>query len=645
MQSTFALIFACLALALQLAVPALAQPLNEGSNKPAERASSKTLDDPPSTYGYAGVRIDRDAQGFYFKAVEDGSPARKSGLQTNDRIESFKIDAPYVRIYKSLSKTITYNPNRTILVTISRAGTKLQIPLRVSSLHDYPIEEILKAKRTERKRDSEGVSYSQDLLADAPEVPQVIEFFDSKTGPSSILLDKRLDGLKVLSLPLDDPGTQAKLTKLNLAVAPQIVSVDDYNGFLYPFPIGNDWYANRDLFYTLDYVRPESGEFAAIRDKDGPPVAREVPKILSDQEIALRNSKFDGWPPIVNTGLGQIIFDGRGGHLGPSIEPLSPLAHTWFYQNQNNFSSSKSDKLTPALHALVRQTVTLLNSNALDTKTASSRLTGEAKITGNSIKAGWGEIPGLGKFLKLDESQIEVRLLSEKCAVARVKHMPPGTESYFYLVDDDGWKISAIRTPLEERKIAPGYDIDEPSIDENWNRLEAERIRNYTPAVKAALNASHDEQVRAARRSLMTDDEIKVWFKHHQAELNVLAKQSMTDLKLGEFTNYRQFSYNSLLPITGDPKVSIAGRLKALELGAVQKPKENNVYLSYSNARYSESGVLYSEDNCPPPIGPYGTIWTEKLADHWYLMRVIDENQFPAIEAHQVPKPTVKPIP
>jgi hypothetical protein len=645
MQSTFALIFAFLALALQPTVPALAQPLNEGSNKPAETASSNTLTDPPSTYGYAGVRIDKDAQGFYFKAVEDGSPARKSGLQTNDRIESFKIDAPYVRIYKSLSKTITYNPNRTILVTISRAGTKLQIPLRVSSLQDCPNEEILKAKRTERKRDSEGVSYSQDLLVDAPEVPQVIEFFDSKTGPSSILLDKRLDGLKVLSLPLDDTGTQAKLTKLNLTVASQIVSVDDYNGIIYPFPIGRDWYANRDLFYTLDYVRPESGEFAAIRDKDGPPVAREVPKILSDQEIALRNSKFDGWPPIVNTGLGQIIFDGRGGHLGPSIDPLSPLAHTWFYQNQNNFSSSKSDKLTPALHALVRQTVTLLNSNALDTKTASSRLTGEAKITGNSIKAGWGEIPGLGKFLKLDENQIEVRLLSEKCAVARVKHMPPGTESYFYLVDDDGWKISAIRTPLEERKIAPGYDIDEPSIDENWNRLEAERIRNYTPAVKAALNASHDEQVRAARRSLMTDDEIKVWFKHHQAELNVLAKQSMTDLKLGEFTNYRQFSYNSLLPITGDPKVSIAGRLKALELGAVQKPKENNVYLSYSNARYSESGVLYSEDNCPPPIGPYGTIWTEKLADHWYLMRVIDENQFPAIEAHQVPKPTVKPIP
>ncbi|MBP9090204.1 hypothetical protein KBI23_04185 [bacterium] len=645
MQRTVALIFACSALTLQLPAPTLAQAPGEGSSKPAETASSNTLNDPPSTYGYAGVRIDRDAKGFFFQAVEDGSPARKSGLQTNDRLERFKIDAPYVRIYKSLSKTITYNPNKTINVTISRAGAKLQIPLRVSSLQDCPNEEILKAKRAERKRDSEGVSYSQDLLVDAPEVPQVIEFFDSKTGPSSILLDKRLDGLKVLSLPLDDKGTQAKLKNLNLKIAPHVVAVDDYNGIVYPFPISSNWYANRDLFYTLDYEKPETGELAVIRDKDGRPVTREVQMILSQQEIALRNSKFDGWPAIVHTGLGQIIFDGRGGHLGPSIEPLIPLAHTWFYQNQNNFISNKDNELSQALQALVRQTVKALNANALDTKKASSKLTGEAKITGNSIKAGSEENPGLGKFLKLDENQIKVRLLSEACAVARVKHMPPGTESYFYIIDDDGWKVSAIRTPLEERKIAPGYDIDEPSIDENWNRLEAERIRNYTPAVKAALNASHDEQVRAARRSLMTDHEIRVWFKYHQAELNVLAKQSMTDLKLGEFTNYRQFSYNSLLPITGNPKVSISGRLKALELGAVQKPKENNVYLSYSNARYSESGVLYSEDNCPPPIGPYGTIWTEKLADHWYIMRVIDENQFPAIEAHQVPKPTVKPIP
>lgn len=643
MPRMFALIFACCALALQLTVPALAQAPGDGSSKSAVTESSSTLDDPPSTYGYAGVRIDRDAKGFFFQAVEDGSPARKSGLQTNDRLESFKIDAPYVRIYKSLSKTITYNPNKTINVTISRAGAILQIPLRVSSLQDCPDEEILKAKRAERKRDSEGVSYSQDLLVDAPEVPQVIEFFDSKTGPSSILLDKRLDGLKVLSLPLDDPGTQAKLKNLNLKIVPQVVSVDDCNGFIYPFPIGNDWYANRDLFYTLYYEKPESGEFAAIRDKDGPPVAREVPKILSEQEIALRNTKFDGWPAIVHTGFGQIIFDGRGGHLGPSIEPLRPLARTWFYHNQNNFSSSKSDKLSRALHALVRQTVTLLNSNALDTKMASSKLTGEAKITGNSIKAGWGEIPGLGKFQKLDENQIEVRLLSETCAVARVKHMLPGTESYFYLVDDDGWKVSAIRTPLEERRYAPGCDIEEPSPDANWNRFEAESRRSFTPAVRASWDAFHDGQARALRRSLMSDAEIGVWFRQHQADLNVLATKSMADLKVGEFTDFRYFYNKSEPQVASDSALSIPARLAALELGVVHKLKEKNVYLTFFSGRYSMSGLLYSEDNCPPPIGPYGTIWTEKLADRWYLMRVIDDHQFRRVAAHGAPKPAVKP--
>ncbi len=563
MQRMFALIFACFALTLQL--PA------------AETASLNTLDDLPSTYGYAGVRIGRDAKGFFFQAVEDGSPARKSGLQTNDRLERFKIDAPYVRIYKSLSKTITYNPNKTINVTISRAGAKLQIPLRVSSLQDCPNEEILKAKRAERKRDSEEVSYSQDLLVDAPEVPQVIEFFDSKTGPSSILLDKRLDGLKVLSLPLDDPGTQAKLKNLNLKIVPQVVSVDDCNGIIYPFPIGNDWYANRDLFYTIDYKKPDLGEFAAIRDKDRPPVAREVPRILSEQEIALRNTKFDGWPAIVHTGFGQIIFDGRGGHLGPSIEPLRPLAHTWFYHNQNNFSFSKSDKLSRALHVLVRQTVTLLNSDALDTKMASLNLTGEAKLTGNSIKAGWGEIPGLGKFQKLDENQIEVRLLSETCAVARVKQMPPGTESYFYLIDDDGWKVSAIRTPLEER----------PSPDADWNRFEAESRRSFTPAVRASWDAFHDGQARALRRSLMSDAEIGVWFRQHQADLNVLATKSMADLKVGEFTDFRYFYNKSEPPFASDSALAIPARLAALELGVVHKLKEKNVYLTYFSGRYS----------------------------------------------------------
>jgi hypothetical protein len=119
----------------------------------------------------------------------------------------------------------------------------------------------------------------------------------------------------------------------------------------------------------------------------------------------------------------------------------------------------------------------------------------------------------------------------------------------------------------------------------------------------------------------------------------------MADLKVGECTDFRYFYNTSEQPVTGDPAVSIAGRLNALELGVVHKLKEKNVYLTFFSGRYSMSGLLYSEDNCPPPIGPYGTIWTEKLADHWYLMRVIDENQFPAIEAHQVPKPTAKPIP
>ena len=638
------MIFATLAFTLILMLPATGLPAYSASLRTVEPSGSAQPDDPPSSYGYAGVVINSGVNGVYFQSVDDGSPASKSGLKKNDRLEGFKIVGSHARIYKSLRKTISYNPNKTILLKINRSGTRMQIPLRVSSLQDYPNDAILEDKREERKRDREGIRYSRDLLADAPEVPQVIEFFDNNTGPSSILLSKRLEGLKVQSLSLDDLRTQLKLKRLNLARSPQIVAVDDFDEILYPFPIGNDWRVNRELFYSLDYAFPEAGEFATISFNGGPPIARELPAILSEQELALRNTRFDGWPPIVHTGMGSILFDGRGGHLGPSISPLRPYAHTWFYQNQHNFVSGNGTELGKALRALVRQTVQSLNDNSLDTKQAASRLIGEAIICGNSIKAGAPEHPGLGRFGRLQDSEIEVRLLSEKSAVARVHHMSQGTESYFYLIEDNGWKLSAIRTPLEGRNFAPGFDIDEPSHDENWNRLEAERNRQLTPAQKASQDAYHAEQVRAFRHSLMTDAEIKVWFEQHQADLNVLAKQAMADLKVGEFRR-KDLSFNSLSVSVRNADESVAGRLRALELSEAQKLKDKNVYLVFARGRYSLSGVLFSGDNCPPPIGPYGTIWTERLADHWYLMRVIDEQQFPVIEAHQVQKPAIKLAP
>lgn len=554
----------------------MAQPALHSIPRTEEHPGSATLDDSPSSYGYAGVAISSDVNGVYFQSVEDGSPASKSGLRANDRLESFKIYGSRARIYKSLRKTKSYNPNKTIVLKINRSGTRMQILLRVSSLQDYPNDAILKDKQAERKRDREGIRYSPNLLADAPEVPQLIEFFDDNIGPSSILLSKRLEGLKVQSLSLNDPCTHLKLKQLNLAIAPQVVAVDNYDEILFPFPLGNDWRLNRDLFSSLDYAFPEAGEFAAINLNSGPPIARAVPAILSEQELALRNNKFDGWPPIVHTGFGQILFDGRGGHLGHSISPLRPYAHTWLYQNQNNFVSGNRSDLCQALRALVRQTVQSLNNNSLDTKQAASRLTGEAKICGNSIKAGDPKHPGLGRFGQLQENEIDLRPLSEKCAVARVHHVTHGTESYFYLIADDGWKVSAIRTPLEGQKFAPGFDIDEPSHDENWNRLEAERILHLTPAQKASQDAYHDEQVRALRHSLMTDAEVKEWFDWHQADLNELAKQAMADLKVGEFRR-KDFSVNSLSVGVKDLDESVPGRLRALELGDAQKLKEKNV--------------------------------------------------------------------
>ncbi|MBK7836254.1 MAG: hypothetical protein IPJ49_00880 [Candidatus Obscuribacter sp.] len=179
-------------------------------------------------------------------------------------------------------------------------------------------------------------------------------------------------------------------------------------------------------------------------------------------------------------------------------------------------------------------------------------------------------------------------------------------------------------------------------MDDNWNRIEAERIQKSTPAQKELEKSYHDEQVRALKRSLMTDDEIKVWFSEHRDDLSILAKQGMNDLKVNEYAYHIRLRS---IQVTKDPPETLAAKLNALELGTARKLKDKNVYLAFACGRYSLSGLLYSEDNCAPPIGPYGTIWTEKLSDHWYLMRVIDEDQFPGIDAFPASSKAVNKAP
>ncbi|MBL0187194.1 MAG: hypothetical protein IPP97_15795 [Candidatus Obscuribacter sp.] len=641
MKKPLIFIAACLALSMHLNESALAQTKDLVSDNKTGKGHSTSLDDQPGSYGYAGVRLSQDAQGAYFDFVEESSPAYKSGLRKNDRLENFKLRGTHGRIFKSLLETISYNPNQTIDLTIRRDGIEMKIPLRVSSLKKYPNEKLFNDKRKERLHDSKGIPYSPELIADASEMPQIIEFFDSKTGPLSLLLEKRLCGIKVFSLPLDDPRTQTKLRSLGLSLTPQIVSVSAAKEKIFPVTLSDNWRVNRHIFDDIYYEKPEPGEFVP-KDHNGPPVGSVVKTELTPDEFALRREKFDGWTPIVYTGLGKFLFDGRGGHLGPSISSLRPVAHTWHYQNQKEFSSSKAQDLSRILHALVLQAVKALNNNTLDFKESAQILSGEAKLTGVSIKAGSVQTPSLGEFKQLSKDQIEVRLLSEKTAVARVHHVQRGGESYFYLIDDNGWKISAIRTPLDGRKIAPGYDIDEPSMDDNWNRIEAERIQKSTPAQKELEKSYHDEQVRALKRSLMTDDEIKVWFSEHRDDLSILAKQGMNDLKVNEYAYHIRLRS---IQVTKDPPETLAAKLNALELGTARKLKDKNVYLAFACGRYSLSGLLYSEDNCAPPIGPYGTIWTEKLSDHWYLMRVIDEDQFPGIDAFPASSKAVNKAP
>lgn len=160
----------------------------------------------------------------------------------------------------------------------------------------------------------------------------------------------------------------------------------------------------------------------------------------------------------------------KGGHLGPIITKTDPDIGKWYYgdaiSNPPELSSKKD--LTDLNHRL-KLLVPMLNSFLLESDEAQPLLTGEVKIQKNSLLGGSDEIPCMAPIRELDPATAEIKVISAREAVIRIVSKKNNCDSYLFFVKDGDWKLTAVRTPLEGRRIADGTDEEERSIDASYN--------------------------------------------------------------------------------------------------------------------------------------------------------------------------------
>lgn len=151
---------------------------------------------------------------------------------------------------------------------------------------------------------------------------------------------------------------------------------------------------------------------------------------------------------------------------------------------------------------------------------------------------------------------------------------------YCYLKNQNGWKISAIRT-----FIIPVY---------------------YHQLADSIIN---DKNLPASEK----------WIAHSIRLLTGTDEKLKEHLKLN-FNEFKDILYRFL----NEPGEEIKPMLQKLYLSSVLKPDQiaECVYFSIMEINYLETGYIYCTDNTKlPPIDPVDFILVEKIVKDWYLYR------------------------
>jgi hypothetical protein len=191
--------------------------------------------------------------------------------------------------------------------------------------------------------------------------------------------------------------------------------------------------------------------------------------------------------------------------------------------------------------------------------------------------------PSIGEELK-DEASISIReieLNNEKSVFSvNIKKQDDQKDFYCYLKNQNGWKISAIRT-----FIIPAY----------YHQL-ADSIMNdpYLPDSTKSIAYS-------IRLILNSDEELKDYLK----------------------INFKEFQ-NLLVTFRNEPDSEIQQIFHRLRLSSIYKPDQllDCYYFSIIEINYLEAGYIFCpEKSNLPEINPNDFIIVEEIVKDWYLFR------------------------
>lgn len=556
----------------------------------------------PDDYGYAGIAFDPQEDGtLIVESLLPGSPAASSELKPKDKIISFKIKEKSSDVYKQLNRTISFNPHKTLQLKVIReeANNKvLNISLKIGSYKDNPDPVRFAHAMESRRLFAKAIPFTPKLQKLIGRTPNIIEIYSPDRGPSRVLMSARVLGVKAVSAAIDSVAAN-KLGESGMRVDKPDVYLVTPDGLLYP------------------YLLPQS-EFEALK------VAKEfgcfeLPPIpLQINRIAL-SQKSDKWiaPEEHHAGNMMAIFDQRGGHFSSGFSYMHQIVGTW-PESDSKWLSKDIEQIKSAAKAVINA----IQNDTLDLKSGQALCTGEALNYGNSVKAHKISRPAFASFGALDGQSIQVNMVSGETAVARVHELsaPFNVYMYFAKARGSGWRLSAIRTPVDLDSIDLFSAKKRASADDH----QSEWLKSH-PIAAATI-----DQFNAISSELSSAEDSKLvdWFVAHKDDLNGLAKQGLEQLQPNVIVYHDALYHRGLKLDDADGKQMIEGdeikaKLGRLGLSMALKPRDKNVFLGLDASNLSDTGFLYSVDNLPPPINPYGCYWWQKLDDHWYLVRAI----------------------
>ncbi len=560
----------------------------------------------PDDYGYAGIAFDPQEDGtLIVESLLPGSPAASSELKPKDKIISFKIKEKTSDAYKQLNRTISFNPHKTLQLRVSReeANNKvLTINLKIGSYLDNPDPVRFAHAMESRRLFAKAIPFTPKLQKLIGRTPNIIEIYAPDKGPSRVLMGARVLGVKAVSAGVGSAAAKS-LGASGLPVDKADVYLVTPDGLLYPYLLP-------DTEIEALKMAKEFGCFEL------PPRPEEINRISLSQ-------KSDKWiePEQHRAGNMMAVFDGRGGHITSSFSYMHQVDGTW-PESDSKWLSKDVEQIKNAAKAAINA----IQNDTLDLKSGQALCTGEALNYGNSMKAHKISRPAFASFGPLDSQSIEVKMVSGEAAVARVHELsaPFNVYMYFAKARGFGWRLSAIRTPVDIDSIDSLRANSRSSGDVRFDAVQSEWLKSH-PIAAATIDQFN---AISSELSCAEDSKLADWFVAHKVAMNDLAKQGLNQLQPNVVVDQGAMYHRGLKLDDVDGKQMIEGdeikaKLGRLGLTMAFTPRPKNVFLGLDPSKQSDTGFLYSVDNLPPPINPYGCYWWQKLDDHWYLVRTV----------------------